>query len=367
MHVKPGATAATVRVAGGGVVPNTNGECMAWIGQVLAIGTNGAADTDGDALRDGWEANGYDANADGVPEIALPGASVVHKDVFVEMDYMGAQTVCPCHLPLAADLDRIRTVFAAAPVANPDGRSGITLHLDAGSARGAVYNLGGGNLVPYDADLNPVATEFAAIRAEHFDSRRAPIFRYMVWAHRHNAGIVPGTAFSTPGDSFVVTLGGWAVGGSSDTKVGTFVHELGHTFGLRHGGGDDIEAKPNYLSVMNPWFAQTGVPRTSGVPYFGYAITRPPDLVESALAEATGVASSAVSAFRTKWHCPNGTVRTSAGPASGPLDWNCNGVVAGVVSVNVSGPKSPALTTLVARNDWATLAYGGGRIGGPFG
>ncbi|MFM7224414.1 MAG: hypothetical protein ACKO1Y_03110 [Actinomycetota bacterium] len=101
------------------------------------------------------------------------------------------------------------------------------------------------------------------------------------------------------------------------------------------------------------------------MPYFGYAIVRPPNLVESALAEGTGIASSAVAAYRTKWYCPNGTVRTSAGTAYGPLDWNCDGTVGGVVSVNVTGPKSPALTTLVARGDWVTLAYGGGAVGGP--
>lgn len=364
--VTPGATGATIRVVGGGPAPNSNGECMAWIGQAVSIGQNGAADTDGDALRDGWEANGYDANGDGVADIALPGASVVHRDVFVEMDYMGAQTTCPCILPPVGDLDRIRAVFATAPVLNPDGYSGITLHLDAGPARGASFNLGGGNLVPFDADLAPSATEFAALKAKHFDPRRAPIYRYMVWANRHDGGTTAGRALSTPGDSFLVTLGGWTGGGSSDAKVATFAHELGHTFGLRHGGNDDIAYKPNYLSVMNPWFQSSGVPRTSGAAYFGYAVTRPPDLVESSLKETIGVASSAATSFRTKWWCPNGTVRTSPGTVNGPLDWNCDGVAGGTVSVNLTGPATTALTTLVARSDWATLVYGGGAVGGTY-
>ncbi len=29
------------------------------------------------------------------------------------------------------------------------------------------------------------------------------------------------------------------------------MHELGHNLGLRHGGMDDLNCKPNYLSVMN--------------------------------------------------------------------------------------------------------------------
>ena len=89
--------------------------------------------------------------ADGVIDVKLPamGASVVRKDLFVEMDYMGAETVCPCRLPQAAELNRIVSVFATAPLANnPSGQTGIALHLDAGAARGAAFNLGGGNLVP---------------------------------------------------------------------------------------------------------------------------------------------------------------------------------------------------------------------------
>ena len=72
------------------------------------------------------------------------------------------------------------------------------------------------------------AGNLAALKAKHFAPARAPIYRYMVWAHKQDGGITPGRTFATPGDSFVVTLGGWTVGGSSDTKVATFVHELGH-------------------------------------------------------------------------------------------------------------------------------------------
>ncbi len=136
------------------------------------MGTNGAVDTDGDSLKDGWEANGLDADGNGTVDVPLDGygASVVHKDLFVEMDHMGAEAVCPCHLPLAADLDQIRSDFATAPQQNnPDGKPGINLHLDAGAARGAAYDLGGGNLVPFDSDLNPVVAQFSAIKAGNFN------------------------------------------------------------------------------------------------------------------------------------------------------------------------------------------------------
>ncbi|MFT3969367.1 MAG: hypothetical protein QM695_03580 [Micropruina sp.] len=145
--VKPGDTSAQITVSGGP-------DCLVWVGQAFSIGVNGAADTDGDKLLDGWEANGYDANSDGIIDVNLPamGASVVRKDLFVEMDYMSDAL-----LPAATDLNRIVNVFATAPQANnPDGSTGINLHLDAGAARGAAYNLGGGNQVPFTYDLNPV-------------------------------------------------------------------------------------------------------------------------------------------------------------------------------------------------------------------
>src|SRR5262249_52459138 len=35
----------------------------------------------------------------------------------------------------------------------------------------------------------------------------------------------------------------------------TFMHELGHSLGLGHGGEDDINFKPNYHSIMNNGWA----------------------------------------------------------------------------------------------------------------
>ncbi len=72
------------------------------------------------------------------------------------------------------------------------------------------------------------------------------------------------------GSNSVITLGGWGADGTTDAvQAGTFMHELGHAFGLTHGGfyfdklaaGNNdytptIEAncKPNLQSVMNYLF-----------------------------------------------------------------------------------------------------------------
>lgn len=356
--VSPGDTRATVRVNGGP-------DCLGWVAQVLSIGRNGNTDTDGDKLKDGWEANGLDADGDGDVDVDLPrmGASVVHKDLYVEMDYMGAQTSCPCYLPGKADLDRIVSVFAQAPKAgNPDGKTGIRLHLDAGAARGPAYNLGGGNLVPFDADLNPVASQFGALKSKNFNPRRAKVFSYMVWAHGYDGDSSSGNAFNIPSDSFVVTLGLWPNGGSSDQKVGTFIHEFGHALGQKHGGTDHRGYKPNYLSVMNYAFQTTGVPRTgSTAPNFGYSSSALPSLNEKKLDERKGLRTSAAKSYRTRWFCPSGEQRTSA-RADKDVNWNCSKTIQSSVSadINDDGEK----TTLSSFDNWGNLSYGGGAVGG---
>ena len=356
--VKSGTTSAAIKVAGGP-------DCRVWVAQVLSIGRNGAADTDGDKLLDGWEANGYDANADGVIDVNLPamGASVVRKDLFVEMDYMGAEAVCPCRLPQAAELNRIVSVFATAPLANnPSGQTGIALHLDAGTARGSAFNLGGGNLVPVDSDLNPVLTQFNAIKAANFNPRRAKIFYYMIWADRYDGGGSSGNAFAIPNDSFVVSLGAFPAHGTADQNVGTFIHEFGHTLGQRHGGNNDQNYKPNYLSVMNYAYQLAGVPRTGTLaPYFGYSSAVLPSLNEAALNEAVGLNSASAATYRTRWFCPSGAGAISPGTANGPVDWNCNGVASGTAAVDLN---FDGLTgSLVSWTNWGTLTFGGGAIG----
>src|SRR6185503_16540353 len=75
-----------------------------------------------------------------------------------------------------------------------------------------------------------------------------------------------GLAKGIPGVNFFVSLGGigttgfgcWGAHpvngfsvGTQAQQAGTLMHEYGHVLGLRHGGGDGVNNKPNYLSVMN--------------------------------------------------------------------------------------------------------------------
>jgi len=97
-------------------------------------------DTDGDGLPDGWEITGLDIKdpnvqlaevlpvTDGKPDLAL-NTNPRHKDLFVEVDWMADTT--HSHKPQGGVLEDVIKAFANAPVDNPDGFKGITLHADA--------------------------------------------------------------------------------------------------------------------------------------------------------------------------------------------------------------------------------------------
>jgi hypothetical protein len=211
------------------------------------------------------------------------GADPDHKDLFVEIDAMAGLA------PAQAALNDVVTAFAAAPVSNPDGVSGIDLHI-----------IGGGCPVlgpcvdqvsasawswPSDTDLtvpggSPGFDAFKAgvpgaygfgTSAEQLDpnwvnieAAKEACFRYCVFGHSFGGTSSSGFAEisingTSPvgGNDFAVTFGNWA-NVAPDEQAGTFMHELGHTLGLLHGGNQVFvgmdhryNCKPNYFSVMN--------------------------------------------------------------------------------------------------------------------
>jgi len=220
-------------------------------------------DSDGDGLLDTWEEEGIDVDNDGIPEIDLPamGANRLKKDLFVEVDVMAA-------VPFdQQSLDLVINAFAQAPadmIVNPDGSTGITLHV--------IHD--DGDVLPFQsvAALNDADffAQLRAIKSTYFGSAadrnhplrsaileaRDQIFRYCLWG---DTLVVSGKSSlggigELPGKNFMI-----AAGTTSDLQLelkiermaGVFMHELGHTLGLQHGGKDDINNKPNYLSVMN--------------------------------------------------------------------------------------------------------------------
>jgi hypothetical protein len=160
-----------------------------------------------------------------------------------------------------------------------------------------------------------------------------------------------------PGGAVITGPSGLQVDGTMAQHTGIFLHELGHTMGLRHGGRNDINWKPNYLSIMNYRFAMDGltfdfngdmrVDRVNrdfnhdGLPdlrSFSYSATVLPTLDErptpgfAGLDESDGISDQNT---LTQYTCPVPAALWVNDPwarGTGPIDWNCDGVLNSGVS-----------------------------------
>jgi hypothetical protein len=381
--------------------------------------TNGnvLVDDDEDGLCDNWEAQGVDFDGDGIVDLHL-NSKIDHKDLFVEFDYMDCAspgTVQPCstphnnHAPSTTTLNAVKAAFAAAPVANPDGVQGITLHIDATAAESIPHvpfidlSTGGG------FDALKLGTDPLCARDGYFGTkaeRDAPfpecqkklrarwlVYRYLLFGHqKHMDPIVDPLARSSGqgeigGNDFMVTLGSphWSTFTTQlaqtfntsatfemfDLESGTLMHELGHTLNLDHGGFEALNCKPNYLSVMNysrqlnsegfNWFPPTF---TGARIRLGRALdfsrSTEPNLNEAILDETLGLR-------------PAGTVlpiyygAALIGLSSGPVDWDGDRVITsgsipvpalnGLAQCKTNAVPNPAQTfeTFVGFNDWTNI------------
>lgn len=287
--------------------------------------TSPNGDADGDGLLDGWETRGLDADGDGTVDVDLPamGANALHKDLFLELDYETGQA------PNRASIQAMKAAFQAAPLTNPDGVSGVNLWVDMGNLVDANVregqapgtcsdgldnggdgssdggdtdcnyldagvedpqagncsdgvnndgdalvdandtdclvgdNLGGGGTVAITGSCN-LDTAFYAAKGVNFNAgARRWIFRYAV-----SLNLEPSCPSS----------GGWGEIGGNDFMDfnhdgGTIMHELGHNLNLRHGGNEDNNCKPNYVSVMN-YDNQFNINRVGGGSILDYSPPR---------------------------------------------------------------------------------------------
>jgi hypothetical protein len=353
-------------------------------------------DRDGDGLLDTWETDGLTVGGRRV-DLRAMGAKPDHKDLFLEIDQIEGSW-----LPQTM-LDRMAAQFRTAPVSNPDGRAGITLHLDAGpdslmdpptgrrwgraASAGEVFagpeELGsvGGQPCNGAATGDYDWTAFDDLRAQHFKPERQPVFRYAIAAFRVGDGTcISGIAKGIP--SSVFTFQTDFPDGASEEENGvdtpgvvslyaTLVHELGHTLGLRHGGEDHVGYKPNYLSVMNYAYQLTGIRRDNSGQRYAFWSAQDPSAAtavdEHAVDERHAMAGVAPESWWLQESCPDGTW-FSFHPGQ-PKDLDCaHGVDAAPHPVNVNGDLSsgggPLLSTLQTQNDFAALQFAGGVVGG---
>ena len=304
------------------------------------------ADTDDDFISDGDEVHGTTWGLD-LPALGL---SPLRKNILLEYDWFN-DSLDSCgahsHRPTQAMVQRVSDSFAAAPVANPDGTTGITLIHDYG--QGSPFL--GGNLV---ADIDGVLSggvnhfEFQNHKNANFDPARNGYFHYVLLPHRYNTTSSSSGQAEFPGDDMIVSL---YCAGSTNNVANTIMHELGHNLRLGHGGSwyQFCNWKDNYNSVMNYKYQFGGIDTNCDSTPDGildYSIGDRIDLDENNLLEAQGT-------------CGVGGVA---------IDWNQNGMIdATTVAYDINFLSNPsdqslnvavcggALSTLTDHDDWAAI------------
>lgn len=354
-------------------------------------------DADGDGLYDQWEETGIDIDGGGVDlDLQALGTDFrgvaikpdpQRKDILVEIDYFDCNQAggdCTAgdahsHRPMDAALQTVVEAFANAPVSNPEGGNGINLWIvvDEALAHQQNCDLDAPCFDPIKNDrLGPAGESAVRVTA------RQLVFHYNLWVHMKAAtngssgeadGGCDGGDVPKWGDDFVVSLGNFSGNvGTQDNQTGTFMHELGHNLGLCHGGGDDINCKPNYLSVMSYTFALNGLPPSTTFDYSRAALPGAGSLVENDLDETLGIEDGTLQTFHGPPIDINGidengdgdlTDDWSLGAGSGSIDWNLDGqidtdVASDINNLEIGGCGSSAdPQTLVGLDDWSSLHF----------
>ena len=334
---------------------NDDNILFAWFDMTANAEVN--KDTDGDGLLDTWEISGYDHDGDGTVDVPIHmrGANYRHKDIFIAYAWMQASgTEVASHRPSAGVLGAITTAFANAPVTNPNGVNGITVHW---------RNRGG---VPHDADLNPAWTEFDAIMNPLVSEAERKIYHRLLNGHQYDGGTSSGLSRGIPASDFIETLGGFPSNpGTFRERAGTIMHELGHNLGLRHGGVDHENYKPNHLSIMSyanqlVWLLKGGVAKLD---YERFDLR---GLDEASLSEPAGLnrvgGDGPISTYGVRWYNGGVSMVKNTG-ANANVDWNNSGAATEtglVIDLNNSGGTG----LLLARYpEWTNIAFDGGDIG----
>lgn len=372
------------------------------LGKIIVRGSH--LDSDEDGLLDHWETTGIDFDGNGgTVDLALQSAPFNakpdHKDLFVEVDYMpgvAGASGHPSHQPIAAGMADVVTAFAAAPVTNPDAVNGITIHNLVDESVPEIASMTFSTRVTgpqNDFDdiklgepANPCGTgandghfgtsaDRASTNCTNIIAARRLVFRYALFAHSYTEAPTSSGRSELPGNDFVVTLGaatpafytqihgGNCKAGESavdcgrrEAEQGTYMHELGHTLNLRHGGDQNTNCKPNYLSIMS---YTRQFPMFDPIRPLEYSPQTLPTLNETSLSEPAGI--SGPSGRFTIFGVGGAPHRTAA---NAPIDWNNDsdtadtGVSQDINFISVIGSCSAGVqTSLSGFLDWTHLLY----------
>ena len=358
---------------GGGMVSLQNHGFICEWDEIPEPGSNSdTLDTDGDGLPDVWEKEGLDYDGDGKIDVDLPamGADPNVPDIFVEVDWM----VRPQKKFLWWETQKGRSMAPSTAamklVYDSFKQHGISLHIDVGPdsvdfVTGKKWGkLSGGNEIPYKKEFD-IKSYWKSTISANFSEARQNVFRHCLFVDQYS-GTSSGIANDIPGQFFIVANQDWVFNGGAISVGGTFMHELGHTLGLRHGGCDNEHYKPNYLSVMNYAFQTTGLGGNKMVDYSDYKL---PDINESHINENLGVDPYGLTAgtrlgttlFYRK------SKQSNVSPISKvAIDFNNNGKLEIDISCDLNPNGNVAdkpIAVLKGHKDWSGIVYKGGEIG----
>jgi hypothetical protein len=227
-------------------------------------------DGDEDGVPDYWEENGVWVKGQ---YLNLPawGADPEHKDLFLHFDFQQGYEL------ESEVLESIREAFAESPLRNPDGNTGVDLHIERGASIPQSITAGfgedfdpAGNLT--ESDIQRVTTYSGFASSPEIGGGGVPqIFHWMLNREpitcigKIGQSQLPGRFGFTSESKACLEV---ATGHSLSSSAANFslavnaMHELGHQLGLHHHGTADApNPDENYKSIMTYAYSEFGVPR----------------------------------------------------------------------------------------------------------
>ncbi|MGH9174956.1 MAG: hypothetical protein ACRD1H_11390, partial [Vicinamibacterales bacterium] len=355
-----------------------------------SCGVGGGVDSDEDGLLDEWESSGVSIDPDGpgglepqFMDLPAMGADPERADIFIHLDWMEDDD--HTHALEEEAIRQIVEAFDDSPHIAPTGRVGINFHVDQGPdsildfdtnetwgvlsrarALPHVDNLGDSGLFGYDwSAFDDIKNANTTTGVDSFnETGRLPIFHYAISAHNYGGNTSSGISRGIGASDFIVSLGSFTGGtGTVRQQAGTLMHELGHNLNLLHGGDDDTNYKPNYLSVMNYLFQLGGLIKDEAEGTFDYSRFVLDDLDENHLDETVGLEPPVVGGYGTRHYCDD--TRQFVPDANGPIDWNCDGDEEDTdVSYDINSDEDFIFRDVLhGFDDWDNLDLTGGAIG----
>lgn len=194
--------------------------------------------------------------------------------------------------------------------------------------------------------------EFGQLRAANKEKGSDWHYGLMAWQYRFSdeaaasgsSGLaeLPGKSFITGAVAFTNPNQGVIY---KAMERNTIMHEFGHNLGLRHGGADHDNWKPNFNSIMNYRFQFDGYDEDCDSLGQGYGGT------SGGTASYSGGKNVAIDENRIE--------EAKGVCGSTPIDWNQNGVanetLQGNLDINLQtgAAYNPALTVLSDFDDWS--------------